>query len=218
VNAGMMAILWTNTCKNMPAWGAKDSKVGNNPFVLAVPRKNGPVVVDVSMSQFAYGRLEVASLSGEMMPVPAGFDREVLRMGKDGDEARKLYRALPWLRDAAFAAARLCARMGATGERLEQLASKTPRLVSWKREVTLSRDRGEIMRELAVQAGKDALAGEGLRLRSRGGWVYLVPLARRSALKVVAEGPDLELAAELCDFYAGQVAKLDRTPRREGTK
>jgi len=165
------------------------------------------------------GRLAVpddASAAVEL--VAAGFDREVLRMGKDGDEARKLYRALPWLRDAAFAAARLCARMGATGERLEQLASKTPRLVSWKREVTLSRDRGEIMRELAVQAGKDALAGEGLRLRSRGGWVYLVPLARRSALKVVAEGPDLELAAELCDFYAGQVAKLDRTPRREGTK
>lgn len=165
------------------------------------------------------GRLAVpdeASAAVEL--IAAGFDREVLRMGKGGDEARKLYRTLPWLRDAAFAAARLCARMGGTGERLEQLAAKTPRLVSWKREVPLSRDRGEIMRELAVQAGKGALDGEGLRLRSRGGWVYLVPLSRRSALKVVAEGPDLELAAELCDFYAGQVAKLDGMPRREGTK
>ena len=71
------------------------------------------------------------------------------------------------------------------------------------------------MRELAVQAGKGALDGEGLRLRSRGGWVYLVPLSRRSALKVVAEGPDLELAAELCDFYAGQVAQLDRSKRSQ---
>lgn len=165
------------------------------------------------------GRLAVpddASAAVEL--IAAGFDREVLRMGKGGDEARKLYRALPWLRDAAFAAARLCARMAVTGERLEQLAAKTPRLVSWKREVPLSRDRGEVMRELAIQAGKDALAGEGLRLRSRGGWIYLVPLARRSALKVVVEGPDLELAAELCDFYAGQVTKLDRKPRREETK
>ena len=75
-NAGMMAILWTNTCKNLPAWGAKNSAVGNNPFVLAVPRKKGPVVVDVSMSQFAYGRLEIASQNGEQMPVPAGYDRD----------------------------------------------------------------------------------------------------------------------------------------------
>ena len=45
-----------------------------------------------------------------------------------------------------------------------------------------------------------------------------MPLARRAAVKIVAEGPDLELAAELCDFYAGQVSKLDRLPRREETK
>ena len=52
--------------------------------------------------------------------------------------------------------------------------------------------------------------GEGLRMRTGSGWVYLAPLARRSALRVVAEGPDLELAAELCDFYAGRAAQLDR--------
>ena len=65
------------------------------------------------------------------------------------------------------------------------------------------------MRELTMQAGRDAVTGEGLRLHSRGGWVYLVPLSRRAAVKVVAEGPDLELAAELCDFYAAQISKLD---------
>lgn len=75
VNAGMIGLLWTNTCQNMPAWGARDCKLGNNPFVLAVPRKKGPVVVDVSMSQFAYGRLEIASQNGERMPAPAGFDQ-----------------------------------------------------------------------------------------------------------------------------------------------
>lgn len=165
------------------------------------------------------GRLAVpddASAAVEL--IAAGFGKTVLRLGKGGEEARRLYRTLPWLRDAAFAAARLCARMALTGERLEQLAAKTPCFSSWKREISLSRDRGEIMRELAAQAGRDALAGEGLRLRSRGGWVYVVPLARRSAVKIVAEGPDLELAAELCDFYAGQVSKLDRLPRREETK
>jgi mannose-1-phosphate guanylyltransferase/phosphomannomutase len=47
-------------------------------------------------------------------------------------------------------------------------------------------------------------------MRTDNGWVYLVPLARRSALRVLAEGPDLELAAELCDHYARRVAALDR--------
>jgi len=94
VNAGMMGILWTNTCKNMPAWGAKDSKVGNNPFVLAVPRKNGPVVVDVSMSQFAYGRLEIASQNGQQMPVAAGFD-ENDQMTTDPAAVLKTRRPIP---------------------------------------------------------------------------------------------------------------------------
>ena len=162
------------------------------------------------------GRLAVPpGASAAVDLVAAGFDAAVLRLGRDGAEAEELYRSMPWLRDAAFAAVRLCSRMGATGERLEQLSAKTPQFASWKREVPLDSDRGEIMRVLAGQSGQNARAGEGLRLRNGGGWVYLVPLARRSALKVVAEGPDLELAAELCDFYAGKIAKLDRSARRK---
>lgn len=165
------------------------------------------------------GRLAVPDeASAAVDLIAAGFEKTVLRLGKGGEQARRLYRALPWLRDASFAAARLCARMAVSGERLERLSAKTPHFSSWSREIPLSRERGEIMRELAAQAGKDARVGTGLRLHSRGGWVYLVPLARRSALKVVAEGPDLELAAELCDFYAGQISDLDRRPRREQTK
>ena len=150
--------------------------------------------------------------------VAAGFGATVLRLGRDGEAARELYRDLPWLRDAAFAAARLCARMAASGERLEQLCAKTPRFASWKREVPLRRDRGEIMHELVERNGRENAGGDGLRLRVRGGWVYFVPLSRRSALRVIAEGPDLEAAAELCDFYAGQVGKLDHGPRGKTTK
>ena len=31
---GFVFICWTNTCANMPAWGAKDPRLGNNPFVI----------------------------------------------------------------------------------------------------------------------------------------------------------------------------------------
>ena len=64
--------------------------------------------------------------------------------------------------------------------------------------------------EAMVREQGRTCGGEGLRVHTGGGWVYLVPLARRSALRVVGEGPDLEIAAELCDFYAGRAAQLDR--------
>ena len=66
--------------------------------------------------------------------VAAGFHGTALRLGRDGEQALSLYAALPWLRDAAFAAARICSRMGSSGEKLEALMSKTPRFSSWKRE------------------------------------------------------------------------------------
>lgn len=157
------------------------------------------------------GRLAVpddASAAVEL--VAAGFGKSVQRLGRDGEQARQLYRALPWLRDAAFAAARLCARMAATGERLEQLAAKTPRFSGWRREVTLIGERAAVMARLSADLSPDCHVGEGLRLRDRGGWVYLVPHARRRAVRVVAESDDMELAAELCDFYADRVAELDR--------
>ena len=160
------------------------------------------------------GRLAVpAGASAAVDLVAAGFGSTVLRLGRDGLQAEELYHALPWLRDAAFAAARLCARLGATGEKLEELAAKAPQFASWKREVPVAADRGEIMRALSGEGGQRPQGGEGLRIRSGSGWVYLVPLSRRAALKVVAEGPDLELAAELCDFYANKVARLDREAR-----
>lgn len=141
--------------------------------------------------------------------VAAGFDKPVLRLGRDGEQARELYRTQPWLRDAAFAAARLCSRLSNASERLEQLAAKTPRLCIWRREISLTRDRGEIMRLLSQRARGAGYVGAGLRLRTGGGWVYLVPLVRRHALKVVAESADMEMAAELCDLYADKVRRLD---------
>ena len=34
---GCIGICWSNTAPNMPAWGAKDCRIGNNPLILAVP-------------------------------------------------------------------------------------------------------------------------------------------------------------------------------------
>lgn len=72
--AGFAFLGWTNTIPNMPPWGALDCRVGNNPFVLAVPRQGGHVVLDMAMTQFSYGRLSVTELQGGTLPVPGGYD------------------------------------------------------------------------------------------------------------------------------------------------
>ena len=158
-----------------------------------------------------------AGASAAVELVAAGYGGSVLRLDRDGEEARSLYAALPWLRSAPSAAVRICARMGTSGQTLEALMSKTPRFHVWRREVPLTSDRGRVMQALAREQVR-AVQGEGLRVRTGSGWVYLAPLTRRSALRVVAEGPDLELAAELCDFYAGRAAELDRETKNVENK
>lgn len=71
-----IGMLWTNTTPNMPAWGGKDAKLGNNPMVVAVPYKDSPVIVDVAMSMFSYGKLEKYKREGVMCPVDGGIDKD----------------------------------------------------------------------------------------------------------------------------------------------
>ncbi len=79
---GFILIAWTNTEACMPAWGGADVRLGNNPFIMAVPRPGGPVVLDMAMSQYSYGKLQVTRLKGERLPTAGGFDNE----GKLTDE------------------------------------------------------------------------------------------------------------------------------------
>lgn len=75
-DAGCIGMCWTNTVPNMPPWGGKECKLGNNPIVLAVPREGGHVVLDTAVSMFSYGKLESYSRSGEPLPVDGGYDKD----------------------------------------------------------------------------------------------------------------------------------------------
>jgi len=75
-NAGFIGISWIGTESCMPMWGAKEQSVGNNPFCMAVPRKKAPIVLDMAMSQYAYGKLGVYRLAGKKLPYPGGFDND----------------------------------------------------------------------------------------------------------------------------------------------
>ncbi len=92
--AGCVGICWTNTQPNMPAWGARDRRIGNNPFVMAVPRKEGHVVVDIAMAQFSYGQMESTAMRGDRLPVPGGYDEQG-ELSCDPKEIAKTWRVLP---------------------------------------------------------------------------------------------------------------------------
>lgn len=74
--AGVIGLCWSNTMPNLPPWGAQEARIGNNPFILAVPRREGPVVLDIAMSQFSYGALSSYRMQGKRLPVAGGFDEE----------------------------------------------------------------------------------------------------------------------------------------------
>ncbi len=91
---GLFAICWTNTLANLPAWGASTPTVGNNPLVIAVPRPDGHVVLDMAMSQFSYGTLAAYSKRGQPLPVDGGFDRAG-NLTRDAAAIEASQRALP---------------------------------------------------------------------------------------------------------------------------
>jgi len=73
-DAGCVGICATNTIGAMPPWGGKEPTLGNNPMVIAVPRTEGHLVLDMAMQQFSYGKLQEYELKGEQLPVTGGYD------------------------------------------------------------------------------------------------------------------------------------------------
>jgi 3-dehydro-L-gulonate 2-dehydrogenase len=74
--AGFVFIGWTNTMGIMPAWGAVDSRLGNNPLVIGLPFNDEAIVIDMALSQFSYGKMEIAKSKGEPLSVPGGYNKD----------------------------------------------------------------------------------------------------------------------------------------------
>ncbi|TKC55591.1 3-dehydro-L-gulonate 2-dehydrogenase [Pedobacter hiemivivus] len=92
--AGCIGICFTNATANMPAWGGKESVLGNNPLIIAVPRAEGHVVLDMAMSQFSYGKMQEYELKHESLPFPGGYDAEG-NLSSDPATIKKTKLALP---------------------------------------------------------------------------------------------------------------------------
>jgi len=94
VEAGRIGICWTNTMPNLPPWGSDKPLIGNNPLIMAVPRPEGHVVLDMAMSQFSYGALSRYAGEGRELPVPGGYDGNG-RLSTDAAAIESTGRPLP---------------------------------------------------------------------------------------------------------------------------
>ena len=93
-DSGCIGICWTNAIVSMQAWGGKEHRLGNNPLVLAVPREDGPVVMDTAMSQFSFGQIQNYRLRNEELPFYGGYDEQG-DLTKDPAAIEKTMNALP---------------------------------------------------------------------------------------------------------------------------
>lgn len=93
-DAGCIGICWTNTVALVPPWGARTPRLGNNPMVIAVPHLSGHIVLDMAMTQFSHGRLQVYRSRNEPLPVEGGYDRDG-RLTRDAKSILESGRPLP---------------------------------------------------------------------------------------------------------------------------
>ncbi|MFC0515610.1 3-dehydro-L-gulonate 2-dehydrogenase [Mucilaginibacter angelicae] len=75
-DAGFIGICFTNTIANLPPWGGLDPRLGNNPLVIAVPRKEGHILLDMAISQYSVGKLMESKAQNKPLPLPGGYDSE----------------------------------------------------------------------------------------------------------------------------------------------
>ncbi|MGY3052711.1 3-dehydro-L-gulonate 2-dehydrogenase [Pedobacter sp. UYEF25] len=73
-NAGYISISFTNTMPLVVPWGGLESRLGNNPLVIAVPSPDGHVVLDMAISQFAMGRVKNYNTDKKDLPMDGGYD------------------------------------------------------------------------------------------------------------------------------------------------
>ncbi len=69
---GLIALMVSNTPKAMAPWGGNKPLFGTNPIAFAAPREGQPpLVIDLSLSKVARGKVMAASKKGD--PIPEGW-------------------------------------------------------------------------------------------------------------------------------------------------
>lgn len=92
--AGVIGICFTNTIANLPPWGGTEPRLGNNPLVIAVPRDDGHVVLDMAISQYSVGKLNQYKNNNDELPIAGGYN-SAGELSRDATEILESKRLLP---------------------------------------------------------------------------------------------------------------------------
>lgn len=66
---GLIGLVFSNTPKAIAPWGGREAVFGTNPIAFAAPRRQGdPLVIDLSLSKVARGKIKVAAEKGQHIP------------------------------------------------------------------------------------------------------------------------------------------------------
>ena len=69
---GLLALAFSNSLAAIAPWGGSGALFGTNPVAMACPRvKGAPLIIDLSLSKVARGKINVAAGKGE--PIPEGW-------------------------------------------------------------------------------------------------------------------------------------------------
>lgn len=75
--AGMVGLAFGNAPSAMSAWGGKRALFGTNPIAAVFPReREAPLLIDLSLSEVARGKLMIAVSKGESIPLGWALDKE----------------------------------------------------------------------------------------------------------------------------------------------
>ncbi len=77
IEVDMVGLAMTNAPSNMPPWGGRRKFFGTNPFAVGIPcGEERPVVLDMSTSVVARGKIVMAYKAGECIPPDWAIDAE----------------------------------------------------------------------------------------------------------------------------------------------
>jgi (2R)-3-sulfolactate dehydrogenase (NADP+) len=77
--AGLVGLAFSNAPAAMPAWGGRHSLFGTNPMAAVFPRRDRePLMIDLSLSNVARGKIMVAAREGKAVPEGWATTREGL--------------------------------------------------------------------------------------------------------------------------------------------
>jgi L-2-hydroxycarboxylate dehydrogenase (NAD+) len=77
LEAGYIAMAYTNSSPALPVWGGRTAFLGASPFAAAVPGgEEAPYVLDMAMTVIARGKIRLAATHGEEIPLGLALDKE----------------------------------------------------------------------------------------------------------------------------------------------